>query len=152
MRIFLLLLLGFPLLEMGLLVWLGSKFGLWVLLWLIATTVLGVMMLRHYGVSALLPVWGMMRQGQISLYQLLWPIRFVIAGVLFLIPGVLTDIAAILLLLPFGGPALQTPSQPSYGESPFTPPPRSESTAGEHTTIDGEYQRVDDVPPPRLRD
>lgn len=103
MRIFLLLLLGFPLLEMGLLVWLGSKFGLWVLLWLIATTVLGVMMLRHYGVSALLPVWGMMRQGQISLYQLLWPIRFVIAGVLFLIPGVLTDIAAILLLLPFGG-------------------------------------------------
>ena len=63
MRIFLLLLLGFPLLEMGLLVWLGSKFGLWVLLWLIATTVLGVMMLRHYGVSALLPVWGMMRQG-----------------------------------------------------------------------------------------
>lgn len=41
--------------------------------------------------------------GQVSLYQLLWPLRIPLAGILLMLPGFLSDILAVCLLLPVRG-------------------------------------------------
>ncbi|WP_304335098.1 FxsA family protein, partial [Conchiformibius steedae] len=41
--------------------------------------------------------------GQVSLYQLLWPLRIPLAGMLLMLPGFLSDILAVCLLLPLRG-------------------------------------------------
>lgn len=108
----LLFILLFPVIEILLLVSLASHIGLMAtLLYLLLSAILGSWMLRNQKVGALLTLGSLMRQGGgISIYSLLWPLRYSLAGVLFIIPGVLSEIAAILLLLPLKGPQWQMPT------------------------------------------
>ena len=46
---------------------------------------------------------GGMLGGGTSLYRMLLPLRIPLAGLLFLMPGFLSDIVALFLLLPLGG-------------------------------------------------
>ena len=54
--------------------------------------------------------------GQISLYQMLYPIRIPIAAFLLMLPGFFSDLIALLLLLPFGS----APNSNSQQQSPFS--------------------------------
>ena len=137
MRLFLLILLAFPFIEIALLVWLGQLIGLWTLVWLASSTLLGLWMLRNQRVGALLTEFSAMQGQHISLYQLLWPVRFLLAGVLFVWPGVISDFIALLLLLPIRGPALNTQNPP-----PFT---QAEPDSG---VIEGEFTRINEAPLP----
>lgn len=134
----LLMVLLFPVVEILLLVSLASHIGLFAtLLYLIASALLGSWMLRNQELGALLTLGSIMRQGnRVSAYALLWPIRYAFAGVLFIIPGILSEIFAILLLLPFKGPATVA-AQPA--------------PAQDDTIIEGEFQRVDEAPTPIAR-
>lgn len=131
MRIFLLILLVFPFAEITLLVMLASHIGtLGTLLYLLASAFLGSWMLRNQKLGALLTIGSIMRQGEgVSIYSLLWPLRYALAGVLFIIPGVLSELAGILLLLPLKGPKLKVASQ----GQPL-----------QDDVIEGEFQRVHD--------
>ena len=144
MRYLLIILLGFPFAEITLMIWLSHKMGLWLLVWFIASTVLGFSLLRHKGLGALLPLWGMMREGSVSVYQLLWPARFMLAGFLLILPGVLSDLIAILLLLPFKGPDLAVPSNPFQAPPPFSDFEPRQPPAGQGDVFEGEYSRVED--------
>ena len=128
-RIILLSLLLFPVVEILLLASLASHIGLLAtLLYLVLSAMLGSWMLRHQKLGALIVMGSVMRQGKnTSFYHLLWPIRYSLAGVLFIIPGVLSEIIAIGLLLPLRGPA--TPAQPAPADD---------------SIIEGEFQRIDD--------
>jgi len=139
MRIFLLLLLLYPLLEIATLVALADHFGGGtVLLIVLASSLLGVWMLRNQKLGALLTLSSVLRQGgQVSLYSLLWPLRYALSGLLFAIPGIISDLLAILLLLPFKGPALKVPVA-GHGNSP-------------DDVIEGEYSRVDKTSDPQQR-
>jgi len=136
MRGLLLLLLLYPFAEIATLVMLADKIGAgWTLLFVIASAMLGLTMLRNQKVGALLTLGAVFRQGeQVSLYSLLWPLRYVLAGVLFLIPGLISDVLAVLLLLPLKGPTITMRSGP--GATP--------SSTGSDV-IEGEYTRVDDT-------
>ncbi|MGN7048960.1 FxsA family protein, partial [Neisseria sp. P0001.S002] len=58
------------------------------------------------GISGLLLAAAAVRSGQnISLYQLLWPIRFTTAAVFLLSPGFISTAFALLLLITFKGNA-----------------------------------------------
>ena len=132
------LILLFPIVEIMLLVTLASHIGFMAtLLYLILSALLGSWMLRNQKLGALLTAGSVVRQGsRISIYSLLWPVRYALAGVLFIIPGILSEIAAVALLLPLKGPAIHT--------APSGPAPAPDSDI-----IEGEFQRVD-TPPTQL--
>lgn len=128
------ILLAFPLIELvGLIVLAGRIGGLAVLLWLIVSALAGLWILRNQRLGMLLTAWGALNAGgQMSLYQMLWPLRFMLAGVLLIFPGVFSDLIALVLLLPLRGPAL--------GAGMGGEPPQ----AANDSVIEGEFSRVDD--------
>ena len=130
MRAILLLLLLYPLLEIATLVTLAHHLGGGVVfLLVVASSLLGIWMLRNQKLGALLTLSSVLRQGQqVSLYSLLWPLRYALSGLLFAIPGILSDLLAILLLLPFKGPTLKNVSTP---------------TGMADDVIEGEFSRVE---------
>ncbi|MBP9609440.1 MAG: membrane protein FxsA [Laribacter sp.] len=144
MRIFLLLLLAFPFVELALLISLADWIGAGgVFLYLVLSALLGIVMLRNQKLGALLTLFSVMREGRASVWQLMWPLRYLLAGALFVLPGIISEVAAVLLLLPFKGPALGSPGMggTAAGNPPFDTPPEPQAGG---STIDGEYHRVDD--------
>ncbi|WP_024301170.1 FxsA family protein [Pseudogulbenkiania sp. MAI-1] len=131
MRGLLLLILLYPFAEIATLVAMADAWGGGVtMLWVVMSAIIGIAMLRNQQLGALLTLGSLMRQGdRVSLYSLLWPLRYLLAGVLFLIPGVISDVLALLLLLPLQGPTIKRPA---------TPPQAADNV------IDGEYTRVDE--------
>ena len=103
MRGFLLALILYPFIEIAMLVMMASHLGAtFTLLWIIISALLGIVMLRNQRVGRLLTLGAIFNQGeQVSLYSLLWPLRYVLAGVLFIIPGVISNILAVILLFTF---------------------------------------------------
>jgi UPF0716 protein FxsA len=141
MPLFLLIILAFPIAEITLLSMLASHIGVFgMLLYLIASALLGSWMLRNQKLGALLTMGSLMRQGEgISIYSLLWPLRYALAGVLFILPGILSELAGVVLLLPLKGPALKATTT---GQGPMPP---------DEDVIEGEFQRVDE-PRPSIAD
>lgn len=57
---------------------------------------------RNKGLSGMMMA-GALLQGGVSVYQMLWPVRIPVAGVLLMIPGFFSSLIALVLLLPFRG-------------------------------------------------
>ena len=93
------ILLGFPLLELYVLVKLAESWGGWLMLYLLLSTVIGLRLLRAEGMSGLSGVMRALQQGQHPLIALLSSLRRVVAGLLFIFPGVISDVIAVVLLL-----------------------------------------------------
>lgn len=94
-----LLLLSFPVLEAVGIFWMADAIGAWVLLWLLADVVLGVMLIRFERVA-----WGArllfsIQSGQQPFSALFASSRILLAGGLFVFPGFISDALALILLL-----------------------------------------------------
>lgn len=140
MRGLLWLFLLYPVAEIVSLIALTDKFGGGaVILWLIASALLGLALMRNQKLGMLLSAGALLRSGgEVSLYSLLWPVRTVLAGVLLIVPGPISDVLALLLLLPFKGPSVRMP-------------PRAARPAEPGDVIDGEFRRVDEPVDPQRR-
>ena len=91
-------------LEIMSVVWVADWLGGGALFLMIVSFVGGMMMLRHTGISGLLLAGAAVRSGQeISLYQMLWPVRYAVAALLLMSPGFVSTVFALLLLLPLKG-------------------------------------------------
>ncbi|WP_373755590.1 FxsA family protein [Neisseria sp.] len=115
--------------------WLGGGLTFFLML---ASFVGGIVMLRNTGLSGVLVAGAAMRSGnKVSLYQLLWPIRYAVAALLLLSPGFVSTIVALLLLLPFKG----RPVADIHAETVFQNrrPPFSRPDADKGDVIEGEY-------------
>jgi UPF0716 protein FxsA len=91
--------LGFPVLEAYILFKLAGLYGWWVLVWLLASAVLGVALIRLERV-----VWGarmifQLRAGGSPFSALFASGRMFLAGGLLIFPGVISDVMALILLL-----------------------------------------------------
>ena len=94
-----LLLLSFPVQEAVGIFWMADEIGAWVLLWLLADVVLGVMLIRFERVA-----WGArllfsIQSGQQPFSALFASGRILLAGGLFVFPGFISDALALVLLL-----------------------------------------------------
>jgi len=137
MRLLLLLIVLYPVAELTALIAMASHFGaLATFAFLAASMLFGVFLLRNQKLAQLLSLGALMRSGNgpVAIYPLLWPLRTVIAGVLFIIPGPISDLIGLLLLLPLQGPTLQTRQA--------VPP---------DDVIEGEFHAADDPKPRQLR-
>ena len=136
MRAILLLILAYPFLEVASLIYMADKLGGgFVLFWVLASALIGIVMLRNQRMASLLTLGALFSQkGNISIYSLLWPLRYLLAGVLFLIPGVISDILAVILLLPLSGPGPKV-------RMPETGAPSDGAIEGEYTRVDESVER-----------
>ncbi|WP_109079429.1 FxsA family protein [Aggregatibacter kilianii] len=89
--------------ELSLLVWVGSHLGIFMLiLLLIGSSLLGIVMIRARGWYTLTRAGQQLKQGELPTETLFNSVRWLIAGVLFVIPGFVSDILACILLSPLG--------------------------------------------------
>lgn len=89
--------------ELSLLVWVGSQLGIIMLiLLLIGSSLLGIAIIRARGWYSLTRAKQQLKQGELPTDTLFSSLRWLVAGVLFVIPGFVTDIFACVLLSPFG--------------------------------------------------
>ena len=91
--------LGFPVLEAWLLFRLGDRFGIWVLVWLVLAAVCGVALIRFEKLVWAIRLTGSLREQGSPLTALLASARTLVAGLLLIFPGVITDVLALLVLI-----------------------------------------------------
>ena len=107
----LVILMGFPLLEGAVLYELvagPTGHGGWVLAWLVFAAIAGVVLIKQARFSLVTRLAAALSQGQFSLAAIIDSFRTVLAGLLLIFPGVISDVMALfLLLLPLREPAYQ---------------------------------------------
>lgn len=124
------ILLAFPFVEIYLLVQLASMYGWWLALYLLSTTITGWLLIQEERLAVLGRLLQIVQNGQHPVVALLTSARKLLAGVLLIFPGVISDIIAVLLLLI---------PMPSGGKPPVTP----NHAAANDDVIEGEWRRED---------
>lgn len=101
MRKLLLLILLVPIAELALLIEIGSRLGtIPTLLLILATGLLGVILARRQGLSVLRSANEQMQRGELPAGPIADGILILLAAVLLMTPGVLTDCLGFFLLVP----------------------------------------------------
>ncbi len=164
-----LLFLGLPLAEIATFVLVGRQIGVFATIGLvIAATAAGVMMLRAQGSSAAQRLRRAAADGSIEGRDLADGALIMLAGILLVIPGFLTDVAGLLLFIPpvrrlirrgFGDRVTIVTSGMTggFGRAGFGPGGFGQGGFGRGSTIDldeSEYarKRQESGPPRRLED
>lgn len=76
-----------------------ATFGLMIL-----SAMFGLFLMRNNAnIAKVILAGGVLKNGAVSFYELLLPIRVPVAGFMFMLPGFLSDIVGLLLLFPFKG-------------------------------------------------
>ena len=92
-------LLAFPIAEIWILVNLFQQYGWWVLLYLVAMVLLGLQLIRDEKLLFSGRMMQSLSQGGNPLKAMFGSARNIVAGILLIIPGVITDLIAVVLLL-----------------------------------------------------
>jgi UPF0716 protein FxsA len=130
--IIVLCLLAFPIVEIALLIGLASEYGWKVLLYIVVVALLGLRLISDEKQMLTGRVMQSLMGGEHPVKAIFGSARNIIAGILLVIPGVITDvIAVILLLVPVK--RIATPASPGG-------PQRQ---AANDDVIEGEFRRED---------
>lgn len=115
MRLFIpIILLGFLVTEIFLLTTLGQRYGLWLLAYLVLVGYLGLQLISGEKQMMSAKMMQSIKEGGNPMKSMMGSARNFMAGILLMIPGVLTDVmAAILLLIPIQQPKVD-PNAGSY--------------------------------------
>ena len=97
--LFLLLMLGFPALEIYTMFVVADAIGWWLLAWLCFSALAGWLLIRTESMAVFGRMAATMQNGS-SPFAALWDSgRTMLAGFLLIVPGVLSDVIALVLLL-----------------------------------------------------
>lgn len=151
--VFALVFVAFPLIEIAVLIKIGEAIGFWpTMLLLVAAALLGSVVIREQGLSVVARAFDAMREGRLPLEPMLDSYVVIMAGLLLIIPGLISDAIGSLLLIPplrrWGirqvvGDLYDHPLVATSDRS--VPPPRP-------TIIEGTYERHDPDAPDRRND
>ena len=152
MRVLALLFLVFPLVELAVMIKVGSAIGvLATIMLLLLSAVVGVWIIRIGGLTTALRARVRMSQGQLPDHEMISGLFLAIAGGLLLLPGFISDIAGFMLLLPPVQTFLITKikaraqvhaSAQTFEHTPFEQAERAEPRI--RNVIEGEYKRHDE--------
>ena len=118
-----LILLAFPVLEVVLLFELASRYGWWVLGYLLTSVAFGAALIMEERIVVFARLIQTLQEGRHPVLALLTSAKKMIAGILLILPGVLGDILAVLLLI--------------------VPLPASRKPLMEDDVIEGQWRRED---------
>jgi UPF0716 protein FxsA len=93
------ILLGFPLLEVVVLVRLSETLGWWILAWVVLAACAGMALIKEARFALLARLAAGFAHGRFSIAALTDSARTVLAGLLLIFPGVVSDLIALTLLL-----------------------------------------------------
>jgi UPF0716 protein FxsA len=100
-RILLILLILAPIVEIAVLIQVGSRIGVaWTIALILLTALLGGLLVRVQGLAVLRRAFGQLEQGIAPVGEVFEAVCLAVGGVLLLLPGFVTDGLGILLLLP----------------------------------------------------
>jgi UPF0716 protein FxsA len=149
-------LIALPMAELALLIKAGQAIGVWATLGLVVgAVILGAAILAHQGTSVVRRMQQALAQGRPPVAPVLDGVFLVLAGVLLITPGFLSDALALLLLIP---PArrgvarwcvkqlvarahVQLRAGGKIGDVPGQPPAAG---SGQGPVIEGEFERLDE--------
>ena len=127
--LFTIFLLAFPVIEIWGIFKLSVLYGWWFFLYMILVTYLGWRLIKEEKQLVFSKLINTMGQGGNPIKAMIGSTRNLFAGILFIIPGVITDsIAVILLLIPIKDSS-----------------PESMRPSTEDDVIEGEYRRDDEL-------
>jgi UPF0716 protein FxsA len=97
-----LIFVAIPLIELALLVWIGSILGFWATMALVIVTGLaGALLARLAGVHVILQIKREITAGRAPVGHMVDGLLVLIGGIVLLTPGLLTDLAGFALLVPW---------------------------------------------------
>ena len=158
--------LAFPLLELAVVIKVGQNIGIWLtLLLLVVTGVAGGLIVQSQGLQAARRTAQSMAEGRPPIEPVVDSFMLMIAGALLLIPGLLTDLIALPLLVPpvrrwiarrvlqrlFANAdvRVETHEWRSPGRDAGSASPQGPRSPGRPVpVIDAEWEQVDDPKPP----
>lgn len=159
MPVLFLLFVAMPIIEISLLIQVGGAIGGWnTIAIVIVTAFLGAHFVRREGLSTLQSAQRKMQQNQLPGNEMIDGLMLVVAGVLLVTPGFITDIFGFLLVLPGSRHLIRryvvnhmkvrvvTASNQSFYSQSSPRDPFSHNASKEHgDIIDGEYaDKTDD--------
>ncbi|QDF68252.1 FxsA family protein [Shewanella sp. SNU WT4] len=98
----LLLLIALPMAELAVLIQVGEEVGsLNTVALVILTAIIGVSLVKRQGLATLMQAQEKMARGEAPTEEIVGGMMLVMAGILLLIPGFVTDAFGVLLLLPW---------------------------------------------------
>ena len=161
MRVFLLLFLIFPVLELFVFVRVSAAIGFFpALLLIIAGSALGIVVMRLAGLATALRARESIQRGELPAEDMFQGLMMALGGGLLLIPGFISDVLGVLCLLPFTRRLIarklreraeaqtlreraeaQTLRQRAFSDDPLAG--RPQDPGHRPNVIEGEYQRRD---------
>jgi UPF0716 protein FxsA len=153
LRIWPILFIVVPLVELYLIIKVGSLIGaLWTVLLVLLTAVIGVQLLRIQGFSTLNRARHNMEMGVMPAMEMMEGLALAIGGALLITPGFVTDTLGFLCLIPATRRAMirylmRHATVQGQGFYRHTTTPHSDQTRDDHghrgRTIEGEFRRDD---------
>lgn len=154
-RVLFLLFILVPIIEISVLIQVGAWFGLWPTIAIVIITAwLGAKYVKQQGLATLQSVQNKMAQGQMPSNEIVEGLLLLVAGVLLVTPGFVTDFVGLTLLLPVIRKGIikriqqyivvngVASSSAHFRPSSFVEP-SAEQNINHHQgkTLDGEYER-----------
>lgn len=165
-----LLFIAIPFIDLILIILLGQALGLWPTVLLIAgTAVLGGLLIHQQGLAVMRRLFDPKGPGPLALRPAVDSVLMLVAGALLIAPGVLADIAGVVLLVPplrhglgrwlllrfAGGWRMPYDIFRTHSNDAPTSNPagerQPEPTSGDGPIIEGDYERIDDEDDPNRR-
>lgn len=149
MRVFLFLFLLFPIVELALLIQVGSMIGvLPTLALVIATAILGSVLLRIAGVATAWRAREKLARGELPEQEMLEGLLIAVGGGLLLLPGFISDLFGVLCLIPFSRRLLVNKirlraAEQAMRQRAFADDLAARSGKTRPKVLDGEYERHD---------
>lgn len=154
MRAFLFLFLLFPIIELAVLIKVGSMIGvLPTLLLIIGSGILGVLLLRVAGVTTAWRAREKLSRGELPDQEMLEGLLMAVGGGLLILPGFISDIIGLFCLLPFTRRLLignlrrraaeQVARQRAFADDLAAQAGQARPGAARPNVIEGEYERRD---------
>ena len=136
--------LAIPLIEIYVMIQIGSVIGAgWTVLSIVATAVIGAFIIRLQGFGVYQRMNRSMEAGELPAMEMLEGLALLVAGLLLLTPGFITDALGFLLLVPPLRKKLVLGMLKKFFIQQVGPGAPSSGPAGRQP-IEGDYRRLDD--------
>ncbi len=146
---FLFLFLLFPLIELAVLIQVGSMIGvLPTLLLIVASAILGSVLLRVAGIATAWKAREKLARGELPEQEVLEGLLIAVGGGLLLLPGFISDIFGLLCLIPFTrrllvGKVRQRAAEQALRQRAFADDLQARSGPARPNVIEGEFEHRD---------
>jgi len=147
----------YPLMELWSLIELGARTTAGTaVLWILVAGLAGVGAIRFAGTQVLTRLQAAQREGALQQHLLAGDMALAFAGLLLMVPGLISDVLAVLIMIPpvrrllaklMGLRAVSTGAQFTHSAYPPQADVHARSEGDDGVTLEGEFQELDAAPP-----